>query len=97
MPLNADELLLPAVKETIAALDTDDTDAAIIRLAERYAQVIDECKDPAWAMRWIGPLLHDALESLGATPVARNKTKEGRTLNGSGNRLAILRTSFSAS
>lgn len=105
---DTDELLLAAVKETVAALkDRTDADTALIRLAEQYAEAIDnsghhckgctddECKreSRSWAMRWIGPLLHDALESLGATPVARLKGQP-RTGSqpGGGGKLAALRS-----
>ena len=54
---DADELLAPAVAETIAALGLDGQDAAVARLAERYAAVLDGARDPAWAARWIGPEL----------------------------------------
>ncbi len=75
---DADELLTPAVAETIAALSLGPEDAAAVKLAGRYAAAIDGAKDSAWAMRWIGPLLLDALESLGATPAARARLKEGK-------------------
>lgn len=39
---SADDLLAPAVAETIAALETAPEDAGAIRLAERYAAQIDE-------------------------------------------------------
>jgi hypothetical protein len=98
---DADELLLPAVRASIAALkDKTGADAAIIKLAERYAVTIDQAP-PArteYVMRYIGPLLHDALESLGATPVARTKTrgKEGSPSGGT-SRLATLRAAHTAS
>lgn len=113
MVRDAGELLLPAVKESIAALkDKADADAALIKLAERYAALIDDagrhcsgcanddCRRPdrSWAIRWIGPLLHDALESLAATPVARTRTrtKEGTPASGT-SRLAALRAAHTAS
>lgn len=68
---DADDLLVPAVRETLNALDVQAEDAAAVRLALRYAHTIDSNADTAWAMRWIGPLLLDALEQLGATPAAR--------------------------
>lgn len=79
------ELLWPAVSETIASLDLSPEDAAAVKLAQRYARVIDALpdkaprgsQDQAWGMRWIGPLLLDALNSLGATPLARAKLKKG--------------------
>ena len=71
------DLLWPAVAETIASLDLKPEDAAAKKLAQRYAQVIDTNADQAWAMRWIGPLLLDALQALGATPAARAALTKG--------------------
>jgi len=88
---DADELLLPCVNAAIAALELQDRDQAIAALARRYASVIDDCANPEWGMRWIAPLLHEALESLGATPVARSKVKEGKQFSGTG-QLAALRS-----
>lgn len=76
---DAAELLAPAVAETLSKLDPGPDDAAVAKLAELYAQVIDElpAKAPrgypnrAWGMRWIGPLLLECLVQLGATPAAR--------------------------
>jgi hypothetical protein len=57
-----------------------------MKLAKLYARVIDtsdqhcagccdhDCKrssTASWAARWIGPLLLDALTTLGATPAAK--------------------------
>lgn len=80
---DADELIAPAVAETIAALDLRPEDAAAVKLARLYAAQIDDATgsgDPkigAWAARWIAPLLLDVLESLGATPAARARLKKG--------------------
>jgi hypothetical protein len=76
---DASELLWPAVQESLASLGLTSDDAAARRLAQRYAQVIDSmpdktvgnAPDQAWALRWIGPLLLDALRELRATPAAR--------------------------
>jgi hypothetical protein len=75
---SADELLAPFVDQTLTALELDDKDAAAAQLAAVYARVIDEARDPAWAARWIGPLLLQALAELHATPASRKagKTKE---------------------
>lgn len=93
MPLASDDgPMLAAVKRTIASLELTDKDYAAVTLAEQYAAVIDdELKDPSWAARWIGPLLLDALESLGATPLAREKFKTGKPVNAGPNRLSALR------
>jgi hypothetical protein len=96
---SADELLAPAIAETIASLDLKPEDAAAARVAERYAAVIDAAKDQAYAMRWLGPLLLDALEELGATPAARAKlTKGPKRLGGTGtpNRVQALRLQHQA-
>lgn len=79
---SADALMLPAVREAIAALDTECTDAGAVRLAERYAAAIDEARDWVWAMRWLGPLLLDALEALGATPASRKALLKGEAPHG---------------
>lgn len=97
---DANDLVLPAVRATIAALphDRHGEYAAVIKLAEQYAAVIDESSwDPkvrAWAMRNIGPLLLDALEALGATPAGRKQ--EVKATGGPG-RLAALRAAYPAS
>lgn len=88
---DADDLLVPAVRETLGALDVGPQDAAAVRLALRYAKTIDDNPDPAWAMRWIGPLLLDALEQLGATPAARARLKTGSTAAAPVSQLAKLR------
>lgn len=76
----ADDLLTPAIEATIDALDLDDQHGAAAQLARQYARTIDRAKDQAWAARWIGPLLLDALEQLGATPAAKARlSKTGRT------------------
>lgn len=98
-------LLEPAIAGTIAALDLDSADAAAVKLAEQYAATIDgagrhctECTDPdckresnSWAMRWIAPLLLDALAQLGATPAARARLKGGKPADAPENQLAKLR------
>jgi hypothetical protein len=68
---DAAELLAPAVEETLMELGLGEQDQAAAQLARRYAAVIDGARDPAWALRWIGPLLQDCLTSLQATPASR--------------------------
>ena len=101
MVRDTDKMLLPAVKTSVAALkDRTEADDALIRLAEQYAAEIDATppEKQYYALRYLGPLLHDALESLGATPVARTRTrgKEGTTAGGT-SRLAALRAAHTAS
>jgi hypothetical protein len=93
MPLrDASELLYPAVQETLAELGLLGDSSAATKLAQQYAKVIDsqnghcrgctsdDCRrsqGSAWAMRWLGPLLLDALEALGATPRAKAAQTKG--------------------
>ena len=89
---DASELLWPAVAETLSQLDVKGSEyAAARKLAQRYAQVIDGAEDEAWAMRWIGPLLLDALEQLGATPAARARLKGGKQGDAPVSQIAKLR------
>ena len=89
---DASELLYPAVQETLASLGLLGDTAAATKLAQQYAKVIDsqsghcrgcdsdECRrsqGSAWAMRWLGPLLLDALDALGATPRAKAALTKG--------------------
>jgi hypothetical protein len=73
-----DDMLGPAIAETIAALELGPEHAAAVKLAERYAKCIDRAQDVGYAARWIGPLLLDALDALGATPVARARLDKGQ-------------------
>jgi hypothetical protein len=74
----ADELLLPAVRATLAALSLAPEDVGVAKLAERYAAVIDAADDLAWTARWVMPSLLACLESLHATPVSRAKAAAGK-------------------
>jgi hypothetical protein len=74
-PRPADELLAPAVAETFAALELGEGDQAAALLARRYAAVIDQAQNPAYALRWLGPLLLASLESLQATPMSRRAVR----------------------
>ena len=97
---DASELLWPSVKETLSQLDLGSEHAAAKKLAQRYAQVIDEHRDQAYALRWIGPLLLDALSQLGATPAAKAQieklTKGGKPEDGKPSGLAKLRAARGA-
>lgn len=74
------------VDASIAALSLTSADAGAAQLAREYATLIDSAigdghrddADRAWALRWIGPLLLDCLESLGATAAARARLKDGK-------------------
>ena len=74
---DASELIWPAVAETLTQLDLGPEHAAAKKMAQRYAQVIDQAKDEAWAMRWLAPLLLDVLSELGATPAAVARLTKG--------------------
>lgn len=109
-PRDASELLLPAVREAIAALTLTEQDAGTVKLAEQYARTIDgaswhcaDCDDEdcrresnTWAMRWIAPLLLDCLEQLGATPAARARLKGGKPGDAPVSQLAKLRAAHRA-
>lgn len=88
---DASELLWPAVAETLSQLDLTEEDAAVKKLAQRYAQVIDQHPDEAWCARWVFPLLLDCLEQLGATPAARARVKGGKPADAPVSQLAKLR------
>lgn len=87
MITDADNLIMPALVQTISALTLKDEDAAAVKLARLYALQIDQATvsgDPkitAWTVRWIAPLLLDTLEALGATPAARARLKGGKPAN----------------
>jgi hypothetical protein len=94
---DASELLWPAVAETLSQLDLGSEHAAARKLAQRYAQIIDEASDQRWAARWLMPLLLDTLGELGATPAAKARlTKGGKPADGKPNRLAQLRSARGA-
>lgn len=86
------DLVWPAIQETLASLDLKPEDAAARKLAQRYAQIIDQAPDhsprgapdQAWAARWLMPLLLDCLRELGATPAARAAITKGARDKGSG-------------
>ena len=90
-PRSADELLAPSVEQTLAALELDDKDAAAAQLTAVYARVIDDARDPAWAARWIGPLLLQALAELHATPASRKTGKAKEPAKRAPSRVAQLR------
>jgi hypothetical protein len=77
-PLAEADRLAPAVEETLAALELGERDAAAAQVARQYARVMDEARDQAWALRWIGPLLLGVLEELGATPASRARLQAQR-------------------
>lgn len=94
-----DQLLYPAVCETIAALGLDSQDAAAAKLARQYARTIDEQppgKLYAATLRWLGPELHKVLESLGATPAARAAIKKPKPGDAKPNGLQKLRAARGA-
>src|SRR5258708_30574804 len=72
------EVLGLAATATVDALILAAADAAAVKLAQRYAAAIDDADNRAEALERLGPKLLAALESLGATPAARAKLKEGR-------------------
>jgi hypothetical protein len=92
---STDGMMLPAVLEAIDALEVDDIDAGVVRLAKAYAESIDHgrcfhCDSKLSVLESLGPKLLAALEQLGATPAARAKLKGGGAQRGD-NRLTALR------
>lgn len=90
-PRDPAELLAPSVEQTLAALELDDKDAAAAQLTAVYARVIDDARDPAWAARWIGPLLLQALAEMHATPASRKAGKVKEPAKRAPTRVAQLR------
>jgi hypothetical protein len=74
---SVDDMLGPAIAETLAALDLGPEHAAAAMLAVRYAKCIDRAENVGYAVRWLGPLLADVLAELGATPLARARMTKG--------------------
>jgi hypothetical protein len=95
-PRDADELLGPAVQNTVQALKLGPRDAAVAQLAIRYAAVIDDAKDPAAALRAFGPLLAKVLTELGATPAGRKLTGRQQPERSGPSRVAQLRAAHLA-
>jgi hypothetical protein len=95
-PRDPAELLGPSVGQTLGALGLDDKDAAAAQLAVVYARVIDDARDPAWAARWIGPLLLQALAELHATPASRKAGKGREPEKRAPSRVAQLRQAHTA-
>lgn len=94
---DAARLLRSAVDDTIEALEgLTAADLGAVRLARGYADTIDQADDTAWAYRWIGPLLLDCLEQLGATPAARARLKGGKQADAPQSQLAKLRAAHRA-
>lgn len=65
--------LSETVAEALTSVDTDGVDQAAARLAETYAEQIDNGGD----LSKLGPGLLAALESLGMTPRARRNAMKG--------------------
>jgi hypothetical protein len=64
-----------AVERMLTALALPPGNEAAAALVRRYAEQLDQARDPGYAARWIGPLLLAALESLGGTPAARSRMR----------------------
>lgn len=89
MPLtSADATMAAALAETLSELTLVDADAAVVRLAKKYAAAIDEDPD---VLEKIGPKLLSCLEALGATPRARAALRKGGEPSRVESRLAVLR------
>jgi len=96
-PRDAESLLVTHVDRTVAALDLEDCDRAAAALAREYAAAIDSSENLGYSMRWIAPLLLDALDALGATPASRARMKVAKKAPpGPPNRLQQLRDTRAA-
>lgn len=75
--------MVPAVAATLAALPLANVDDGAARLAQIYAQALDDAAElqdveaRALAISRVGPRLLNALEALGATPRARGLMTRG--------------------
>jgi hypothetical protein len=94
---DADELLAPAVEETLAALKLGERDTAAVQLARGYAAQIDQGGNPVAAMKTFGPLLLKVLNDLGATPAARAGVKPRPPERRGPNQIARLRAEHAQS
>jgi hypothetical protein len=76
---SVDNLIAPAVTETVDALDLAPEDAAAVRLAKQYAAAIDDAPmdERVKVLSDLGPRLLTALTELGATPKARAAAMKG--------------------
>lgn len=79
-----DDLLAPAVAETIRNLEVAAEDAGAVRLATRYAAAIDAAAPElaGQVLNDLGPKLLACLEALGATPRARAAAGKGGAQRG---------------
>jgi len=94
----ADDLIAPAVAETVNALQLEPEDAAAVQLARRYAAILDDAyatDDEAKVWNDLGPKLLAVLESLGATPRARALAAKGGATRAE-SRLAAIRSARGA-
>jgi len=73
---DADDLLWPAVRRSLQALDLDQEDEGAATAALMIAVNIDAHPDKIYAMRWLMPELLKYLAELGATPAARAAIKK---------------------
>lgn len=72
----AEDLIEPAVEQTLLSLDLGEGDAAAAQLARRLARIIDRAESPTYAARWLMPILLDCLTALQATPMSRKVAKQ---------------------
>lgn len=90
-PDRGERLVSTALSDALANLDLEESDAAAVRLAERFADAIDSAADVEEALATFGPKLRLVLESLGATPRGRLTLAGSDKGSDSGGRLAALR------
>jgi hypothetical protein len=73
--IDADQLLTPAVKLAVEALDIDDSERPLATLALRYAKVLDSDPDDAELLRSFGPKLKAVLDVLGIGATAATRAR----------------------
>jgi hypothetical protein len=96
-PRDDDDALLPAVEQTIAALELGGRYAAVAQTARQLARMIDGAQDPAAALKAFGPQLLKVLHELGATPAARSRMPQKTPQRSAPSKLAQLRAAHQAS
>ena len=97
VPRAPDELLLPAVEQSIEALQLGERDQAVAQLARVLAQPIDESANQSVALRVLGPQLQKALEAIGGTPASRARLPKKTAHRSTPNRIAQLRAAHANS
>jgi hypothetical protein len=76
-PQDADTLLVPAVEQTLQALQLGERGAAAGALALEVARAIDGAENQPLALVRLGPVMLKVLQALEATPASRVRERPG--------------------